>query len=263
MTKNDKTEDWMAHFLEQQPQEQQKLLDDALQSADEAKELASLIRQIETVTANQHLLQQLKTIQQISDQTESLAATPAQIKSFERVMNPTFSFWKIALLLCIASLIPSLWYLVARNNKHSVQQAENCRQIALPYLQPFEITLHLPDNPANTLQKGIQAYQNRNFPAAASLLLKAAQTQPDAPLLFYLGTAQLLAGKPDDAVKTLNQATLIQDEALGEDARWYLALAYLRLGQIQKARELLAILSREGYHQEPASLIMKQLDQLN
>lgn len=65
---------------------------------------------------------------------------------------------------------------------------------------------------------------------------------------LYLGSAQLLAGRLNDAVYTLRQVITSEDSLLAAEARWQLAQAYLRSEQAEPARdELEHLASRRGH----------------
>jgi tetratricopeptide (TPR) repeat protein len=136
-------------------------------------------------------------------------------------------------------------------------------------LAPGEIAvlqLEKPDLPARTgtdlvwrgptdsgagadLGRALEPYRAGDFAEAARRLTALLDRQPQNPaVLFYLGVSDLFLGADAQAVTALEQAeSFVRDDVdLARETAWYLALAYQRTGQIQRATAKLDALCRGG-----------------
>jgi hypothetical protein len=78
--------------------------------------------------------------------------------------------------------------------------------------------------------EAIAPYREGHFKEAAQALTPLAQRWPAVPeVAFYLGVSHLFAGDPSSAIAPLRQART--SEVVGQDARWYEAIALERSGK--------------------------------
>jgi hypothetical protein len=99
------------------------------------------------------------------------------------------------------------------------------------------------------LAPGIRAYRAGAFGAALADFDKLPTDQPC--VRYYRGIAQLALDGGPSAVAELEQATSpqpAQDKLTTQKADWYLALAYLKTNQPDKARQRLAAIVRQPGH---------------
>jgi len=93
--------------------------------------------------------------------------------------------------------------------------------------------------------KAMQAYEEGDYRQAKSLMEKYLSGNPaDTEIQLYLGIVLLGEGRADLAITKLSAALeALPRPAYERPARWYLALAFLRDGQPEKAGALFAELS--------------------
>ena len=105
--------------------------------------------------------------------------------------------------------------------------------------------------------EAIAPYRAGRFAEAASALAPVVERHSDVvETWFYLGTARLYSGAPAEAVEPLRRAR--SSEVVGDDARWFLAVALHRAGQETEARaELQAICAAAGDYRARACAIVK------
>jgi hypothetical protein len=102
---------------------------------------------------------------------------------------------------------------------------------------------------AADLDRGLEPYRAGDFAEAARRLTALRDRQPhNAAVHFYLGMSDLFLGADAQAVTALEQTERIvkDDPDLARETAWYLALAYRRTGQIQRAAGQLDALCRGG-----------------
>lgn len=117
------------------------------------------------------------------------------------------------------------------------------------------------DQPTNALrQEAVAAYVDKDYATAAerfSLLLERDDhTQRD---ILFTGISQLAAGQAETAANTLGPL-LNGDREVAEAARWYAALANLRLQRTEQSRQLLTrIIAEKSYRWQDATALLEAL----
>lgn len=111
--------------------------------------------------------------------------------------------------------------------------------------------------------RGMQAYQAQDYATSAQLLAEVARQYPEhQPTAFYLGVSALAVNEPEQAVQSLTRVITSPGSPYLEEARWYLAKSYFRLGRIEEGREQLeAIRAAGGAFAEDAELHLKVLEE--
>jgi hypothetical protein len=116
--------------------------------------------------------------------------------------------------------------------------------------------------PNRTFDGAMAAYQANDFSKAIEQLRTLSELDPDAAAeaRFYLGVSLLLAGRSQEAIFPLMQASQSQAGAEREASLYYLALAYLKTNQLQQAgTELKAVVQADGAHKPSAQKLIDQL----
>lgn len=164
----------------------------------------------------------------------------------KRIMPQTIGWAAALLLLCLSV---GAYLFVEKNN--SVQS-----ELAAYLSEPYSATIFMSDQePAAWME----AYENGDYQHASALLDNLIQgpQSHDAQLLFFAGLSHLYQQppQPKQAIAYLSQ---VNDETYGEQAQWYLALAYLLNEQPTEAKVLLEdIVANQTYHNEEAAELLK------
>jgi tetratricopeptide (TPR) repeat protein len=154
----------------------------------------------------------------------------------------------IAAMLLIKSLAPS----------------SDPEKIFKSYYEPFSTISNVTrgaDNKAGTLyNSGLEFYRSGDFEAAGEAFKKAAATDANyGSPEFMLGMTYLEMGNYDEAAQQLSLA-INNPGQYSKEARWYLGMACLRTGDIQKAKGLFKTLSESnGFYKERAQKILLRL----
>jgi tetratricopeptide (TPR) repeat protein len=103
-----------------------------------------------------------------------------------------------------------------------------------------------------------------DYAGAIPGLRAAAGLRPDAPqYAFFLGACQLLTNQVDPAVADFQRAIALGESPFLEEARFYLAKARLRQGNLPAARDELArTIERRGRLEEDARQLLAQVNAL-
>jgi len=115
--------------------------------------------------------------------------------------------------------------------------------VSLPAIDPpnflFPVRRSFPTQWEFQFQEAMRSYPIRDYPRTIEGLRAVVETWPDAGApRFFLGACELLAGRTSDAIQHLRDVAS-GDSPFGEEARWYLANAYLREGREREAHVLL------------------------
>jgi cytochrome c-type biogenesis protein CcmH/NrfG len=107
----------------------------------------------------------------------------------------------------------------------------------------------------------MELYTKGDWAGALPGLRAAAALDPEAPqVAFYLGATALLAGRTDEAIVALRATVALGDTPVLEEARFYLARAAFRQGDIAAARtELAALVALGGERRAAAERLLDSL----
>ena len=101
----------------------------------------------------------------------------------------------------------------------------------------------------NLIVRAMKHYENGNYAKAAGLFEQNVEKKSEnAGLVFYMAVSQLGADKTEKAVDNLSYLKKLQNPPYKEAINWYLALAYLKYNQTEKAKALLEGISNHSDH---------------
>lgn len=104
------------------------------------------------------------------------------------------------------------------------------------------------------------AYEKGEYEKAITGLSQLYEQTGKGHFLLYQASALLEIGKTEKAIPLLKKQ-LALDDAFSEKSRWYLALAYLKTGETEKAKRLFKEISSENsYKTEEAKSILSELE---
>lgn len=111
-----------------------------------------------------------------------------------------------------------------------------------------------------TFSAAIAAYENKDFPQAATLFQNLHATHPDIiALLFYQAIADLSQNKTRAALSSLEKVLATPDHLFVEQSRWYLGLAYLQAQDLMKAKKVLEQIEEGAYKYKEAQQILQSI----
>ena len=110
--------------------------------------------------------------------------------------------------------------------------------------------------------QAMERYVRGDHAGAASGLRSALEKDgTDVEARLYLGVSELLAGRPEPAIRELERVAQGDDEGFAEAARYYLAKAHLARRDVAAARRELERVARgDGDHNERAKQLLELLD---
>ncbi len=209
-----------------------------------------------TKTSKEEKQQRLKFFDEIMKMEERASE---EEKSAPRHAKIVPIYRKASVLAIAASVV-----LVMTVGIYSVQnRAPLNERLYTAYFEPFDapgIGLTRGNSEVSLKSKAYQAYDNGNFELATSLFEKVVAEDIDiASVDLCLGNAYLIQGKTDKAEERFTHVLTKHNELITQ-AKWYLALTYLKQSRLEKAKATLWENSKSSTYGEKAQKLLKELD---
>ena len=120
------------------------------------------------------------------------------------------------------------------------------------------------DEATARFQDAMTHYERGDYATAIAGLRRAAALDAEAPHIpFFLGISQLMSGQLDAAIASLRQTLALGDSPYIEEARFFLAKAYLRKEDVGAARtELQRTVQLQGAREKEARDLQLQLERV-
>lgn len=155
----------------------------------------------------------------------------------------------IAVGLAVAALLLLLWFTL-----NSLLQEQRPSDGFFAHLSRDNANL------SNEAPLGRQAYDQKKYAKAYPALVAEVEAGGDSLSLIYAGVAAIGSGQADKAVSLLEPLAAAENWSFYQsEIRWYLALAYLDNGEIDRANDLLNLLiqANDAYAEDAKNLIQK------
>ena len=174
---------------------------------------------------------------------------------------------KLPFLLSIAATISLLLYAglgIMTNNTASVsadlfQEYHSPLPVAIPDkgIKRDLMATQIQDY----LSEAFRLYENGSYDAANELFHRVERDgTSSAEVLFYHGLSLLAAGRTELSIQKLSPLSQqLQDPAYAENLSWYLALAYIKHEDFQKAIPLLESLQDSRFYQHKAANLIQAI----
>lgn len=133
---------------------------------------------------------------------------------------------------------------------------------------PYELTINDLRNEAQPQEQAlnqqiVEAYAEQEYEKAIPNLQRAIEQKPqDHRLHLYLGNCHLALGQSKEAIEVFEGIinNLQYNTLFTVRARWYLALAYLRMDDVNKAsKQLKMVVTNGGFKKEEAEALLDEL----
>ena len=203
----------------------------------------------------------LKDIQYVSE-AEDDAKFKSQLASYETELSekPQSSFPKrLKALIAVAAIL-----LVAISITFFLNKDINTEQLFTSFFEPSKnvsAPIVRSETDDQLINNAFIAYSESDYENAAPLFRQGFEITKKSELLFYEGNALLALNQTEEAIVVFKKHLLFPD-ALTNRTHWYLALAYLKDQQINKAKEELNTLinSGESFKKKEAQSLLKKLN---
>ena len=131
----------------------------------------------------------------------------------------------------------------------------NVQELYAEYYTPYEGGPLLRGEEQDSMQMALSAYYQEDYPKALSLFLNLKSPKR----LLLIGNCHINLDQYEEAEQALRKEYSTPNTLYKEEAKWYLAMLYLKQGQKEQAVKMLEELS-EDYYYDRAQDILEELD---
>ncbi|RXJ43788.1 tetratricopeptide repeat protein [Gelidibacter gilvus] len=203
----------------------------------------------------------LKNIQYVSE-AEDDAQFKSQLGSYESEFKDnqkSKSPRRLKPMIAVAALL-----LITLGITFLLNKDLNTEQLFNTYFEPSKnVSAPIVRSESNDelLNNAFIAYSAAEYNEAIPLFENAFENTKNSELLFYEGNALLALDKTEDAIAVFKKH-LFYTDALRHRTHWYLALAYIKMEELDKANQELKIYidSGESFKKKEAQLLLKKLE---
>lgn len=181
-------------------------------------------------------------------------------KNFGKIIKLPIKKFSLMAAASIALIIGSTFIYNTISNK-SVSHETIFATSFIPY--PIEVITRGDLVKESIKEQAFAAYNEGGFQKSVKLFSALPESEQDEMTMFFLGNAYLSANMPYEAIDTFKKY-LLQYEEFEIEAKWYLSLAYLKVGEETAAKQLLEQLAsaddpQAGEYKEKAKEILNKL----
>jgi len=191
--------------------------------------------------------------EQMQDIMSEKAASPMGWFKRKAVMGAVVG----ALVLSLGSL----GYYAAQS-----QQVPTTEEIFKQYYQPYSVTItdRSGSNEINSLlTTAMQKYKQHDYDQALQLFQQVLTKREDVAASLYSGISYMEIEKYKKANKSFRDVVNDKDNLYVDQARWYMSMCHLRLGNIDDARDILqALADQSDYYRDKALEVEKKLSRI-
>ena len=132
-----------------------------------------------------------------------------------------------------------------------------------PYTMVLSERSSTQDENAELLNEAMLHYINEQFEEARDDFQTLSGIEPDnISYQFYTAQAALSIQRAAEAIPILQRLLELEEHPFQEQSRWYLALAYLQEGELEKSQAELKTLQEGQFKYEAAQALLRRLDAL-
>ena len=178
----------------------------------------------------------------------------------KRIPN-VFTKRRIYYAAASAALLLATGGLIQRLSNHDLSN----ELIFDKYYSPYEVTVTYRSGNAEVdkiLLNALEKYDNQEYEQALSLFEKVLlKKQNDMAVNLYTGITYMENQNYKNASASFNHIISDNNNLFIEQAKWYLAMCYVKTENDQKAKEVLnELIAENSYYKEIAQKVIKDLD---
>ncbi len=156
----------------------------------------------------------------------------------------------------------SIAILAALTYFFTLNQANDPKDLFAENFKPYRNVTHpitRGEEPADHKTKAFLAYSKGEYKEALPLFTELYASEKEPYYLFYKANALIQLNRAAEAVPLLQEHLKTQD-SLTDKSNWYLAMAYLQLKDIEKAKQALQrVVDTNAYKMEDAKQLLDEL----
>jgi len=179
-----------------------------------------------------------------------------QLQDFELEEKSPFNYkkWLVASSIIVLLAASSFWYF---------NKPINTEKLYTEHFEPYRNIVHpIVRGDVNTdlKAKAFIAYESKTYQEALNLFNTLLKEKDDETLAFYKANILLKLNKTEEAA-SIFKGNLKTSDSLDAKNNWYLALAYLKLNDIESAKTILNELNTtSSFKNKGVKQLLKQLN---
>jgi len=230
-------------------EEEELLFQEKLKDASFKEELNQMKLLKESITTFE--MRRIKDL--LGEEEKKHASTNTQQKSPQRKPRQL-----VPMLLKVAAVLIGvtglIWWISTLNNNHENLFAQ--------YFSPItnnKVVIDKSTPDSSILKQTFSYYENKEYKSALKGFKTIIANNDNDDYRFFQANAFLATHQTDQAITILTQIIQNKQSPYLDDAKWYLALAYLRKNQLSSAKPLLEMLLTHSFYGDKAKTILKAL----
>ena len=151
----------------------------------------------------------------------------------------------------VAAASISLLFLIGGMGYYYMNKPPTKEEIFNEYYKPYEVTVSYrsAENELNSLlNQAFKAYKNEEFSRALGLFQQVLNQREDVAARMYSGISYIEIDKYHKANKSFKKVVNNEDNLFVDQAKWYMSICYVRIGDLSKAKNLLRDLQTTSQH---------------
>ncbi len=180
----------------------------------------------------------------------------SQLQDFEVEENSSFNYknWLVAATVIVLLGLSSFWYF---------DNSIDTQKLYTENFEPYRNVVHpivRGETTDDIKTKAFAAYETKNYENALKYFEEILNENDDEIILFYKANVLLQLNKTDEAISIFKN-NLKTSDSLDAKNNWYLALAHLRLNNIENAKEILENLNTtSSFKKKHVKQLLKKLN---
>ncbi len=121
------------------------------------------------------------------------------------------------------------------------------------------------ENQEGTIQKGLSSYEHKEYEQAIQHFNSALESDPENYMIqYYLASCYLHKSYIKESIELYKNIILQGDNFYVQDARWYIALAYLKQGNLKESKtHLIKLNEADSNFKSEAEQLLTKLNGIN
>ena len=190
------------------------------------------------------------------DYAEKLKTLGVYREATRSTTTRTRRHWYLAAALLLVFF--AAWFIISQSGAGDPVERAN-KHLAE---KPVAATLirNLSSDRAADWKEAAEQFNKGNYAEAIQPFERLLEDQAVAEHHFFLGLCRMYKPNPafDEAIRSFELATQLDEDAYAEEILWYGALAYLKHGQPAKAKESLArLVEKDRWKKKEATQLLK------
>ncbi len=246
------------YLLEELPERDRIAFEKAMQEDKALADEVALMKELQLTLKGRRRAETKAMLEEITAEL-NIKPDRQRLKQLEELSSiPPASGFPIATLLKIIAggiFIAALWWLLFP----LTPSITHSQQLFREYYSPFPLVEAYNPQSNDPIEQALSAYGKANYVKVISLLKDFPSQTKEMDLLMALGISYIESGDLSQAEKVLEVVSKDTIDIYADDAKWYLALTFLKQEKMKDAQRLLESLQQHDTYGPDVRKILQEL----